>query len=65
MSVGVAARAAMSRKVFLAGQHAALAVRADERRRVTRNHAGIRGETPPLAVDDRVVGVGVEIDHRR
>lgn len=62
--VGVAGGAAVAGEVFRAGEEDAVgAVGADVFRSVAhRDGLGIGGEAAALALDDRVVGVGVEVD---
>ena len=57
----VAGRAAVTGKMFRAREHAVGAMRANELGGVARDGSGISGKTATLALDDRVVGVGVEV----
>ena len=61
----VARGAAVSGEMFRARKHAVRAVRPHKRRRVARDDLGIGGKTSAFALDDRVVGMRVEIDDRR
>ena len=57
--------AAVAGEMLGAGEHVVLSVRADELRRVAGNGLGVGGEGAALALDDRIVGVGIKIHDRR
>ena len=62
--VSVAGSAAVAGKMFQAGQHAVGAVGADVVGGVARDGLGIGGKAAALALDDRIVGVSVEVNDR-
>src|SRR5713226_2324440 len=58
-------RAAVSRKMFQRCEHPALMMRLDNLERIVGHDLWIGGEAAPEFPDDRIIGIDVQVNHRR